>query len=73
MTMAERVFQEIRNLPEAKQAQVLDFAKGLQDKAPRDEDPLERSEWATFALVQAMRGMEDEDWPYSLSDLKEVF
>ena len=30
-------------------------------------------EWADFSLSSAMRGMEDEQAPYSLNDLKESF
>jgi len=30
-------------------------------------------EWSGLSLSSAMRGMENEDSPYSLSDLKESF
>jgi hypothetical protein len=53
-------------LPESKKAEVLDFVEYLKTKA-------EDKDWSIFSLSSAMRGMEDEDSPYSLGDLQESF
>lgn len=33
----------------------------------------EDREWSDFSLISAMRGMEDDEFPYTLSDLKVEF
>ena len=66
MSLEDKIIKEIQDLPESKKAEVLDFVEYLKTKA-------EDKDWSIFSLSSAMRGMEDEDSPYSLDDLKESF
>jgi hypothetical protein len=66
MNLDEKIIEQIRQLPESKKAEVLDFVEFLKSKTD------ERS-WYELSLSSAMRGMEDEVSPYSLKDLKESF
>jgi arsenate reductase-like glutaredoxin family protein len=69
MTIEEKIIQYIHELPEHEKAELLDFIDYLKTKGERKE----MKEWAQFSLSSAMRGMETEDTPYSLDDLKESF
>lgn len=66
MTLEEKIMQQIRQLPESKKAEVLDFVEYLKSKT-------DDKHWSEFSLSSAMRGMEDEISAYSLRDLKESF
>jgi hypothetical protein len=69
MSLADKIINNVRALPESKQLEVLDFIEYLRVKTDRQENP----EWSDFSLSSAMRGMENEESPYSLNDLKESF
>ncbi|GJQ24891.1 MAG: DUF2281 domain-containing protein [Planctomycetia bacterium] len=69
MSLTERIIKNVKTLPESKQAEVLDFVEYLQSKAEREEN----TEWNDLSLSSAMRGIEDEETPYSINDLKETF
>ena len=66
MSLEDKIIKEIQDLPESRKAEVLDFVEYLKTKAG-DTD------WSIFSLSSAMRGMENEDSPYSLGDLQESF
>ncbi len=66
MSLEDKIIKEIQDLPESKKAEVLDFVEYLKTKAG-DRD------WSIFSLSSALRGMEDDDSPYSLGDLQECF
>ncbi|MHB1678997.1 MAG: DUF2281 domain-containing protein [bacterium] len=66
MDLSEKIIETVKSLPESKQAEVLDFIEYLQTKTAS-------AEWADFSLSSAMRGMENENSPYSLNDIKENF
>jgi hypothetical protein len=68
MTVAEKMIQHLQRLPEALQAEVLDFIGYLEGKIGKGE-----TDWTKFSLSSAMRGMEDEPPLYSVHDLKESF
>ncbi len=72
MTLTEKIFSHIENMPEIYQAEVLDFVEFLESKSKKLHDRAneERASWARFSLAQAMRGMEDEEDLYSLSDVE---
>lgn len=71
MTVAEKIIQHVRVLPEDVQAEVLDFVEYLESKTLIvSEEP---AEWDGFSLSQALRGMESEETLYSTDDLKETF
>jgi len=66
MSLEDKIIKEIQDLPESKKAEVLDFVEYLKTK-------VEDRDWSMFSLSSAMRGMEDENSPYSLRDLQESF
>jgi len=63
MTVAEQIVQHLNTLPETAQAEVLDFVEFLESRS-------NNANWSGFSLTQAMRGMESEESPYSLNDIK---
>ena len=63
MTIEEAIHLRVHNMPDTLQQEVLDFIEHL---TPENPD-------STLSLSCAMRGMEDEDSPYSAEDLKETF
>jgi hypothetical protein len=69
MSLADKIINNVRALPESKQIEVLDFIEYLRVKTDRQEN----TGWSDFSLLSAMRGMENEEPPYSLNDLKESF
>ena len=69
MSLADKIINNVRSLPESKQIEVLDFIEYLRVKADRQE----YTGWSDFSLSSAMRGMGNEESPYSLNDLKESF
>ncbi|MCP4575850.1 MAG: DUF2281 domain-containing protein [Deltaproteobacteria bacterium] len=69
MNLADKIIKNIRELPESKQMEVLDFVEYLKIKTERQEN----IEWSMLSLSTAMRGMEDEQSHYSLNDLEESF
>ena len=66
MSIEKRILQHIHELPESKKVELLDYIRYLRAKSETDD-------WGSFSLTSAMRGMEDEDSPYSLNDLRESF
>jgi hypothetical protein len=68
MTVMDKIVQHIQSLPEALQAEVLDFVEYLEAKKGKSE-----TDWTAFSLSSAMRGMEDEAPLYTAQDLKESF
>ncbi len=69
MTVTEKIFENVKILPESKQMEVLDFVEYLRLKLEKEEN----IEWTNFSLSSAMSGMENEQSPYSINDLKEAF
>ncbi len=74
MTLTEKIFSHIENLPEMYQVEVLDFIEFLESKSKTlpDRNDEERAIWSSFSLAQAMRGTEDEEDLYSLDDVEEA-
>ena len=69
MRIEEKIIEYIHELPEHEKAEVLDFIDYLKTKVERKG----MKEWVDFSLSSAMRGMEGEETPYSIEDLKESF
>jgi hypothetical protein len=69
MRIEEKIIEHIHELPEHEKAELLDFIDYLKTKVERKG----MKEWAEFSLSSAMRGMEGEETPYSIEDLKESF
>lgn len=73
MTTAQAILEHLKSLPDSAQREVLDFIKFLES---RREELIQREEdamWSRFSLASALRGMEDEETPYTVADLKESF
>lgn len=74
MRVSERIYEEVRKLPELLQAEMLDFIQYLASKMERESTPEDELSSASLSLSLDMRGMEDEDMPtYSTHDLREAF
>jgi hypothetical protein len=73
VTTAEAIVQSLEPLPESSKQEILDFVEFLKTRreknGPREED----AGWSRLSLASAMRGMENEDSPYTLADLKKSF
>ena len=74
MSVAEKIYKHIQELPETLQAEVLDFVAYLEAKATRQDGAYDHFASSEISLALAMRGMEDEAHPeYSKDDLKGEF
>jgi hypothetical protein len=73
MTTAEAIVLSLEPLPEAAKREVLDFVEFIKVRRSQETPPDEEATWSDFSLASAMCGMGDEDSPYSVADLKEVF
>jgi hypothetical protein len=69
MSLVDKIINNVRTLPESKQIEVLDFIEYLRAKTERQEN----TGWSDFSLSSAMRGLEIEESPYSLKDLRNLF
>ena len=73
MTTTQAIVEHLKSLPESARRQVLRFIEYLESRRSEQSARQDDLPWSEFSLAAAMRGMEDEDSPYSLSDLKEAF
>ena len=74
MRVSEKIYEEVKKLPEPLQAEVLDFVQYLVSKMEKESTPENGLTAASLSLSLAMHGMEDEDTPsYSTQDLREAF
>jgi uncharacterized membrane protein YqiK len=69
MSLAEKIMEYVQTLPESKQVEVLGFVEYLRSKAEKQEI----KDWTDLSLSSAMRGIEEEQTPYTLNDIKESF
>jgi len=69
ISLSERIYQRVEQLPFSFQAEVLDFVDYLFSRLARRES----EEWCAFSLASAMSGMEDEEPVYTIDDIKVVF
>jgi len=73
MTTTQHIIQHLNSLPDSEQREVLDFVEFLESRRKHLDAREEDAAWSSFSLASAMRGMEDEETPYTLADLKESF
>lgn len=73
MTTAQAIVERVMSLPEDAQQEVLDFVEFIGSRKTTSSERQDDAAWSMLSLASAMRGMEDEESPYSLSDLKESF
>jgi len=69
MSLAEKIIEKVKSLPEDKQAEILDFIDFLSKKVNEEE----RKQWSQFSLEEAMRGLEAEETLYTVEDIKEKY
>ncbi len=69
MSVAEKIIERVKLLPEDKQFEILDFVDFLSKKTNEEE----RKQWGQFSLETAMRGLETEEALYRLEDIKEKY
>jgi hypothetical protein len=70
MTTAQAIVEHLKTLAESAQQEILDCVRFLES---RRAEPAQRGEdraWSHFSLASAMRGIEDEETPYTPADLK---
>ena len=73
MTTAQAVVQRVMSLPGDAQREVLDFVEFIEARKSGQTEREDDATWSSQSLAFALRGMEDEESPYNLSDLKESF
>lgn len=74
MAVAEKITEQVQELPEPMQREVLDFIEYLLTRTEREAATDDDRQWSRRSLSLAMGGMEDEDaGEYSIADLKESF
>jgi hypothetical protein len=71
MTTMQAIIQHLKSLPDSVQGEVLDFIEFLESRRKKSIGREEDISWSAFSLASAMRGMEDEETPYTLADVKE--
>ena len=71
MTITQAIIQHLESLPDSAQREVLDFVEFLEFQRKGAIQRKEETAWSDFSLESAMHGMEDEETPYTLADLKE--
>jgi hypothetical protein len=69
MTIVQEIVQQLMALPEDAQQEVLDFVEFIRIRNARHRERQEELAWSTMSLASAMKGMEDEESPYTLDDL----
>ena len=69
MTIEEAILSRVQKMPDSLRQEVLDFVEYLESRHAVQAD----HDDSMVSLSCAMRGMENENSPYSLDDLKEVF
>jgi len=70
MTVTDKILKHLQSMPEPVQVEVLHFVEYLESKLKKFELDQE-TDWSKFSLLQAMEGMEEEQAPYSLKDIKD--
>jgi hypothetical protein len=73
VTTTQGIVQHLMSLSESARQEVLDFVEFLESREAEEVARQDNARWSRLSLTLAMRGMEGEDSPYALSDLKEVF
>lgn len=74
MSLPEKIFKHIQEMPESFQVEILDFVEHLESKIKQGQQvDREETDWSELSLSFAMHDMEEESSPYLLNDLKERF
>ena len=74
MSVATRIFNRVRYLPEHLQAEILEFVEFVAGKSRECQSNSTDLDWQEFALSEALRETDDESGPeYLESDIKYRF
>jgi len=74
MTTAQIIMEHLRSLPDEAQREVLNFIEFIESRRQRVcESKGDYEAWSALSITSAMRGMENEESPYTTADLKEIF
>jgi hypothetical protein len=69
MDTAEKIYKQVKGLPDPCQREVLDFVEYLSLKLRRED-----LQWQRLSLQGALRGLEGEEWPnYETKDIQEMW
>ena len=68
MNILSKLLESINRLPKSKQLELAYFVERLMQTADSEEE----LNWSDLSLASAVRGMENEEFPYTINDLKEV-
>ena len=69
MNILTKLLENINRLPESKQLELADFVERLTQTA----DDEERLNWSDLSVASALRDMENEEFLYTMNDLKEIY
>ena len=69
MNITAKLLEDINKLPESKQLELADFVERLTQIADNEEG----LNWYDLSVTSALRDMENEKFPYTINDLKEVY
>jgi hypothetical protein len=61
MKISEKIYEEVKKVPEPLQAEVLDFVEYLTSKVRREGTSEDELSSANLSLSLAMKGTDDED------------
>ena len=67
MSTADKIADELRQLPPEEQSEVLDFVEFLKHRKGRKQE----KQFASFSLTNAMRGIAEEPELYTTDDIRE--
>jgi hypothetical protein len=73
MTTEQAIVRSLAPLPEPQKREVLDFVEFIKSRCQQGQLTDQNAAWSDFSLASAMHGMENEESPYTLADLKESF
>ncbi len=74
MTTAQSIYRRLVALPESAQQEVLNFVQFLQQKTEQESSQKSEDQtWDELSICTAMKGMEEEQSLYDVSDIKETF
>jgi hypothetical protein len=72
MTTMRKIMTQLNSMPDSAQHEVLDFVEFLLQRRSNHAFREDDLSWTEYSLAAALRGMEDEETPYAISDLKKT-
>ena len=69
MNISAKLLEDINKLPESKQLELAGFVERLTQTADNEEE----LNWSNLSVASGVLDMENEEFPYTINDLKEVY